>query len=252
MKYILLILISVIAINCQSQWLENYWNNRIASGDNPQIYNETPIISWVFDDGSDEDYTLVYPVCMARNIPATICLVTSTIDTPGVLTREQILEMISDGFEMASHSHTHADLTTISASELSDELRISKDTVIAIQGWCNNLIYPYNSKNDEVIDSTRNVYDYAAGGADLINSYRVFTYEIARRDLNTDDVPAMKAYIDQVVENHGWLILYTHPFDWDSSDTTAFGELIDYADSVGVTQVTMSEAEALFPNDFIE
>ena len=57
---------------------------------------------------------------------ATLFYVTSFIDAAGDYTAAELTSLVDDGYEVASHSETHADLTTLTADQIDRECRKSK------------------------------------------------------------------------------------------------------------------------------
>jgi peptidoglycan/xylan/chitin deacetylase (PgdA/CDA1 family) len=68
----------------------------------------TVIIS--YDDGVTEDYTLAYPVHRCYGVPAEVCVPSSYVGSEGRLTRDQLMELQSAGWEIVSHTKHHVSL----------------------------------------------------------------------------------------------------------------------------------------------
>ncbi len=79
-----------------------------------------------FDDGHESDWFVAAPELARRNLHAIFFIVWSYLGQPGYLTRDQVLALRADGFEIGSHGLTHARLTQISAADASNELLESK------------------------------------------------------------------------------------------------------------------------------
>jgi len=125
-------------------------------------------IAYRLDDGLDTQYTRFYDVFREYGFTGTVGIITNRIDSDqtssygtGYMTSDQVVEMHNDGWEMASHSHTHADLTTLSESELNTEFQTSIDK---IEEWTGErptgLIAPYNATNSTVIEVARTYFDW--------------------------------------------------------------------------------------------
>jgi peptidoglycan/xylan/chitin deacetylase (PgdA/CDA1 family) len=72
------------------------------------------VLSLRFDDGYATDYSVIYPLLVARGLKAGFSIIRDKIDsTPTYLSLAHILEMQTNGIEMMCHSYTHtADPTT--------------------------------------------------------------------------------------------------------------------------------------------
>src|SRR5699024_657909 len=66
-----------------------------------------PLVSFYLDDGYQNDYDIVYPKAKELGIPITICL----FNTSALLsTPERLTELTNEGWEIHSHTATHADM----------------------------------------------------------------------------------------------------------------------------------------------
>jgi peptidoglycan/xylan/chitin deacetylase (PgdA/CDA1 family) len=120
---------------------------------------ENPIIL-TFDDGYKNNYTNAYPILKKYNIKATVFMTSSAIGKKNKLSEDNIKEML-DIVEFQSHSVSHPDLRTISASALDKELKSSQETLEAITGKpVNTIAYPAGKSNDNVIAATKKYYEF--------------------------------------------------------------------------------------------
>jgi peptidoglycan/xylan/chitin deacetylase (PgdA/CDA1 family) len=80
-----------------------------------------------FDDGHVSNYVLARPVLHEFAIQATFFVTTCwTGVLDSVMTWRQLRELSDEGFTIASHTHTHALLTTCGPQALRNELEVSK------------------------------------------------------------------------------------------------------------------------------
>ena len=79
-----------------------------------------------FDDGHQSDFIVAAPELARRNLHAIFFVVWSYLGHPGYLSRDQVLALRADGFEIGSHGLTHTRLTQVSPAEALNELRESK------------------------------------------------------------------------------------------------------------------------------
>lgn len=119
--------------------------------------NRQAAISYTFDDGLLEHYTMVLPRLNEHGIKATFCIVGSKIggNHKGIpcMTWSQLREMSAQGHEITNHGWQHKPLTRLSEESLRYEIQ-HNDTVISdsIGVFPRTFVYPGNSKSDTVVD----------------------------------------------------------------------------------------------------
>ena len=80
-----------------------------------------------FDDGLVRQCDIGLRVLVEHGYSATFFVTTSLIDTPGYMTWNQLRGMRTAGMTIGSHGHRHVDHTAMSARQVEEELRRSKD-----------------------------------------------------------------------------------------------------------------------------
>jgi peptidoglycan/xylan/chitin deacetylase (PgdA/CDA1 family) len=118
-------------------------------------------VAITIDDGYRSVYELAYPILKRYNFKATLFIYTDFIDdSPNALSWEQLRELTEAGFEVESHTITHADLTLKRKEEsqaeylkrIRSELRVPRELIRKHLGqeavW---LAYPYGRWNKLVI-----------------------------------------------------------------------------------------------------
>ena len=114
-----------------------------------------------FDDGYEDNYTLLFPMLKKFNFKAVIFMVTgkkeNTWDyldegrTFPLLERAQILEMNKYGIEFGAHTMNHVDLTKVEVAEAKQEIEGSREMLENILGKkVSAFAYPYGSVNETV------------------------------------------------------------------------------------------------------
>lgn len=151
-----------------------------------------PIIL-TFDDGYESIYKEVYPIMESYGMCGVIFVLGdktmkhSVWDFPNtepqpLLNEQQIIELHEAGFEIGSHSLTHADLTTLSREKAWDQISRSRMLLeILIGAPVNTFAYTYGKVNSAIKELVKEAgYKFACGtytGPPLINKDH---YEIRR------------------------------------------------------------------------
>ena len=90
-----------------------------------QVLPSRPVIL-TFDDGYADFYTTAYPILAQHNFKAVSYVVPGFLDHAGYMTPGQVLELDRDGIQIASHTWSHRDLTTLPLDQLKAELQSSR------------------------------------------------------------------------------------------------------------------------------
>ncbi|GEM49959.1 polysaccharide deacetylase family protein [Deinococcus cellulosilyticus] len=123
------------------------------------------------DDGYEDVYTQAFPALKELGIPATFFVITEKVGTEGFVTWEQLKEMQAAGWEIQSHTASHARLIDLPPAEIRAELQKSKDTLEANLGTpvpC--VAYPYGLHDARIRKITAEVYGCGFGTLFGLNS----------------------------------------------------------------------------------
>jgi len=120
-------------------------------------------ISIVFDDGDKSVFDVAYPILKKYGLTATLFAVSGIIEnekiydfysTKNIMSVENIKELSNCGWEIASHSVRHLDLTLLNESDLRNELVRSKTELEKLTGKpVSALSFPYGSWNKKVVET---------------------------------------------------------------------------------------------------
>ncbi|AKQ68587.1 Endo-1,4-beta-xylanase A precursor [Myxococcus hansupus] len=214
------------------------------------------MVTITLDDGWTTQYTLARPELNSRDIPATYGLVTRAIAEGwgGYMTLTQAQTLVSEGNDIASHTLTHPDLTSLTPPQLLSELRDSRawlETALGLPA-VPNLVVPFGLQNGPVLDVIRQHY----ASSRTVNAGRNFrdtvVYDLRANDVARNvPVSAVQGWVDQAILEKSWLILVFHEFTNGTPTrdtqyvTSDFEAILDYVQTSGVRTVTLSEGVAL-------
>lgn len=91
-------------------------------------------VAITFDDGCETDLVTAAPVLLAAGFQATFYVVADWVGTRGHLSKSQVLELAQLGFEVGSHSRTHAFLPELPTNKVHRELVESKERLEQMTG----------------------------------------------------------------------------------------------------------------------
>lgn len=162
-------------------------------------------ISFTFDDGLIEHYTLVLPKLEELGFKATFWVNGNTInegesgrmkEKPRT-TWKQLKKMAQKGHEISNHGWSHKQLTRCTPEEMHYEIKHNDSVIEAKSGikpitFC----YPNNSKNNRVIE---------AASKNRVGT-RIEQFQMGRK--STPEI--LNAKIDSVLKNHQWYATMIH------------------------------------------
>ncbi|MDR3673849.1 MAG: glycosyltransferase [Acidobacteriota bacterium] len=163
---------------------------------------DKPVL-FTFDDGYADLVDYALPVLRRFGFGAAVYVVTGQLGgtnawdeargygTHRLMTAEQIRYWASQGIEFGAHGRTHADLTTLSANELSEEVVGSgKDLESILGARVVSFAYPYGFHNQAVDDCVRGAFDLAFIADDNdegLNHLQTDPHRLLRTTVQTND-----------------------------------------------------------------
>jgi peptidoglycan/xylan/chitin deacetylase (PgdA/CDA1 family) len=160
-------------------------------------FNAPGQVAITFDDGCESDWVIAAPRLLECGFGATFYVVSRWIGRrAGFLTPAQLRELASAGFEVGSHSATHAFLTDLDPAALRRELTESKDEIENMIGRpVTHLSCPGGRANRRVADGAREAgYESMATSRIGVNGPHTDRFTLARcpvlRDTTQDTFQA--------------------------------------------------------------
>jgi peptidoglycan/xylan/chitin deacetylase (PgdA/CDA1 family) len=97
-------------------------------------FSGAPCVAIPFDDGAETDFLAAAPILRQAGFKATFYVTCGWLGKPGFLSVSQVRELSHQGFEIGSHSMTHAYLTDLDDRGLQREIVESKSRLEDILG----------------------------------------------------------------------------------------------------------------------
>ncbi|HSX16274.1 MAG TPA: polysaccharide deacetylase family protein [Candidatus Saccharimonadales bacterium] len=224
----------------------------------PVLFNE-PLLSVTFDDGWESIYTQAMPVLQRDGIHTTQYVLSGVEKEAAYMSWEQIAAMQKAGHEIACHSVSHPDLTTLNDSKLMEQLKGCKTTLTQHYGSVTNFASPYGAETghtvneiSKVFTSQRNSNGELGDGitADDVNTADNFSrYDIIGITVRGDTTIAqLQAALDYAKAHNAWVVLTYHQADDENSkfalDITKMTEQLNYLNKSDMRIVTVNQALA--------
>jgi len=156
--------------------------------------NEYARVCITFDDGCETDFTIAAPMLEEKNFNATFYVVAGFVGRErGYLSESQVRELSDLGFEIGSHSLTHAFLSNLSDEELRREVFESKKRLEQLTGRAvEHLSCPGGRWNRRVADAVREAGYVSMSTSEIrLNDADTNPFHLSRvvvmRDTNSED-----------------------------------------------------------------
>lgn len=212
------------------------------------------MVSFVFDDGFDECYTLAKSMLTSQGIDGTFAIPVDWIDSTGFVTWAQVVSLFNDGNEIMLHPHGkyghYVVFDTLTESEAISAITNDLDSFRLRNINITSMCYP-NGVSSRLSRQVVSKYLKYARGATSTSGVYPQNFKtvgagvgvLANTPINAE---RFKDSIDVAYLNNKWAVIYTHNFT--SNDLDSISKLIDYAQSLGMPIVKYSEGHELAGN----
>jgi peptidoglycan/xylan/chitin deacetylase (PgdA/CDA1 family) len=151
-----------------------------------------------FDDGNLDVYTTAFPIMRELGFVGAFYIVGNRLGADGFVGTAELSELVNAGWEVGSHSMTHADLTldhTILRAEIL-ESRLALEEALGVP--VRSLAYPFGMADEVVMDKTED-YGYVAGmGLGTFNAHTLGTrFYLSRQEVRYEyDLDAFRGLLE--------------------------------------------------------
>ena len=109
-----------------------------------------------FDDGWKSQYEFAVPILEKYKFTATFFIITNSIGAKAYMTVDELKDLHTKGFEIASHTKSHPKLPSLDDVKLVEELQGSKKDLEGRVGiTVKTLAYPYYAYDDRVMKAVQ-------------------------------------------------------------------------------------------------
>lgn len=213
-----------------------------------------PMVTFISDDGTMEDWTVLRPVFESAGVPCAIAVTSGLIGSPGYMDLDRILHLQNElGWEVASHLDEHVPLTELSEEEMDRQCKISKEKLREMGLRAQSVVYPYGANDAAARRIARTHYRagfQATGGINTkrtnrfrLNRVALGAYFDARIPVDTGSFAYYKARIDEAIYFRSWLVFMLHPAAnaHDESQQRLLIDTLAYIGSRDVPVVTIEQ-----------
>jgi PKD repeat protein len=213
------------------------------------------LMSLTFDDGHISVYTDALPLVEDKGVTATAYIVPTWIGGYWYMEWWHVQELQAAGWDIGSHSMTHADLTQVDQATLDYELSQSRWELESRGFPADHFAVPYGAYDDTVLTAVGTYYesnrvvDGLNGRVEETDPYLIRS----STSLSFKGFNYYRTLIDSAIADTGWYVMANHAVVqscYDAVfciDTQLLSDVIDYALDHRV--LILNVEEALNPGD---
>ena len=211
------------------------------------------MVTLSFDDGLLSQFQNAVPMLKTAGLNAGFYIITTEPSSgdDGYMTWAQIKTLKSEGFEIGGHTRTHPFLTTLTPTQLTNEVSGSYQDLVAQGITPKAFVYPFGDINTNVENTVKTAgYTIARGSYYGENSDMADHYDLEDIRLDTTStLPNVEAQIDQTIANKRWLVFEIHDVLASGGDdytiTPSFLQsIVNYLKQKNADLVTLEQGSA--------
>jgi peptidoglycan/xylan/chitin deacetylase (PgdA/CDA1 family) len=216
---------------------------------------DVAMISVTLDDGWASQYTNALPILNKYGVPATMYIHTQAINaTPAYMDQAQIQAFASRGDEIASHTISHTDLTTLTPAQLDSELAQSQATLKEMFGPTAAMDFasPFGAYNPTTTAAVKKYYASQRNTDEGYNSPSAPDTDniLVQNVVETTTALDVQGWINTAKNSNRWLVLVYHEVganlggdgDVYHIDTAVFDAHMAAVKNSGLPMVTVRQA----------
>ncbi len=217
----------------------------------PSMALNQGMVTLSFDDGYKSVYDNARPILDAAGYKPTLYIITGPDgldNSPDYMTTEEVQQLYANGYEIGSHTRSHAHLPLLTADQMTAEISGARQDLMAL-GFtpAETFAYPYGEYDINVIQAVKDAGYVGArsvnqGFNDKTSDPFLLMDQHVEKNVTPDQV---KGWIDQALLNKQWLILEFHDQNangdtWSNSPAT-LQAIVDYLKQRNAKVVTVSQ-----------
>jgi peptidoglycan/xylan/chitin deacetylase (PgdA/CDA1 family) len=214
------------------------------------------MVTITLDDGWATQFTGARPALKQRGIRSTYYLESEPIREHWTtyMHAADVQALIDEGNEVACHTKTHPDLTTLTAEQVESQLRDSQAFLKTRFGLSAVPAFaaPFGRYNDAILSTVKQYYTShrtVEHGQNFRNTniYKLRAYDV----VSSVTVDTVRGWINQAKLDRTWLILLFHEFVSGTPTKSTeinianFEAILDHVQASGLRTVTISEGVAM-------
>lgn len=193
------------------------------------MINREPLVSLNFDDGYLSTFTRAFPLLKGYGLPATVFVITDKIGTDGYMNLQQLKDLVVAGWEIGSHTVSHAELTKINRVCIYGELSLSKKILESSGLEIKSFAVPFGAANREIWNYIRDHYLYSRDVSDALNPRPFDLHELKCFSLlQNTKIQNVADRIDKCIKEQAWLILAFHQI----GETGTYNNSVEFLEEV--------------------
>jgi peptidoglycan/xylan/chitin deacetylase (PgdA/CDA1 family) len=176
-------------------------------------------ITYTFDDNLPNQYAVAVPMFHAAGFKMTLFTVVNSWDSSFTWSKAQTAAAYGD--EIASHTMTHLNLTTVNAEQLTNDLANSRSNINAriTNALCVTLAYPYCAVPREAVTAQYYIAARSCSGQ-LVPATPTDFFDISSFGCGSQGpvrtAAQFNGLVDQAAASNAWCVYLIHAIDNDN------------------------------------